>query len=176
MPPHCDSMDGPVVQAARRALDDQEVDLVLPYVHKDGEDEVRRAFDLAVKARIQGPEARELADLYFFETAVRVHRAGEGRPYTGLKPSGLDVGPVIPLAEAAIEDGSAERLADFLADEIRRETATRFEAMQDKEARAGSGVDVERDYVEAMLGLQVWAHKLYGAIHAAAHEGSHAHG
>jgi hypothetical protein len=33
MPPHCDSLDGPVVTAARRALDAGNVDLVLPFVH-----------------------------------------------------------------------------------------------------------------------------------------------
>ena len=167
MPPHCDSLDGPVVRAARRALEAEDVDLILPYVHKAGEDEVRHAFDLAVKARTQGAEAREVADLYFFETVVRVHRAGEGAPYTGLKPAGLDVGPVIPLADRAIKDGSPARLADYLASEVRRETTTRFAAMLDAQAAAGSGVDQEREYVEAMLGLQVWAHKVHLAIHQA---------
>lgn len=173
MPPHCDSMDGPVVRAARLALDAEDVTLILPYVHKAGEDEVRLAFDLAVKARPQGAEARDLADLYFFETAVRVHRAGEGAPYTGLKPAGLDVGPVIPLAESAIESGSGTKLADFLAEAVRRETLERFEAMMTAKASAGAGVDEAREYVEAMLGLQVWAHKLNGTIHATAHEGPH---
>ena len=96
VPPHCDSLDGPVVQAALRALDADNVDLVRPYVHESGEAELRQAFDLSRKARAQGPEAREVADRYFFETAVRIHRTGEGAAYTGLKPAGLDVGPVFP--------------------------------------------------------------------------------
>ena len=49
-----------------------------------------------------------MADLYFFETVVRVHRAGEGAAYNGLKPAGLDEGPVIPIAEKAIETASPE--------------------------------------------------------------------
>ena len=40
MPPHCDSMDGPVVKAAKRALDLGNVNLILPYVPKEGEGEV----------------------------------------------------------------------------------------------------------------------------------------
>ncbi len=32
MPPHCDSIDGPVVKAAIRALDEGSVALVLPFV------------------------------------------------------------------------------------------------------------------------------------------------
>ena len=98
MPPHCDSLDGPVATAARDALMSGDVDLVLPFVPADAEAEVRAAFDLAAKARAMGGEAAEVADRWFFETAVRVHRAGEGAPYTGLKPAGLDVGPVIPAA------------------------------------------------------------------------------
>jgi len=170
MPPHCDSLDGPVVRAARGALDHEDPQLVLPYVHESGETEVRRAFDLAVKARTQGAEAREVADLYFFETVVRVHRAGEGAPFTGLKPAGLDVGPVIPLAERAIERGDPADLADFLGAGIRDEVIVRFAALMKLKTHAGDDVAASRRYVTAMLGLQVWAHKLHGAVHAGAHE------
>ena len=179
MPPHCDAIDGPVVRAAQEALDQEDVNLILPYVHQQGEDDVRTAFDLAVKARTNGAEARAVADLFFFETAVRVHRAGEGAPYTGLKPAGLDVGPVIPLAEAAIEQGDPTRLAAFLADAVRQEIDARFARMTERKAHAVEGVDAARAYVSAMLGLQVWAHKLYGAIGASPHEGEgepHEHG
>ncbi len=102
MPPHCDSMDGPVVAAARRALEKEDVNLILPYVKDSASADVRAAFEKALRARRSDPAAREVADLCFFETAVRLHRAGEGAPYTGLKPAGLDVGPVIPVAEKAM--------------------------------------------------------------------------
>lgn len=177
MPPHCDSLDGPVVRAARTALEESDVDLVLPYVPAEGEDEVRRAFDLAGKARAQGGEARDVADRYFFETVVRVHRAGEGAAFTGLKPEGLDVGPVIPLAEAAIESGDATALTAFLADAVTTEAKVRFATVMELQRHAGEGVPQARDYVSAMLGLQVWAHKLNGAVHAPAHEHvAHHHG
>lgn len=82
MPPHCDTLDGPVVVAARQALEVDDVDVVLPFVPVDGEHEVRAAFDLTRKARIQGPEAQQVADLYFFDTVVRVRRRGERAPHT----------------------------------------------------------------------------------------------
>ncbi len=177
MPPHCDSLDGPVVTAARDALDRDDVNVVLPYVPESAEAEVRRAFDLTRKARVQGSEAREVADLFLFETVVRVHRAGEGAPYTGLKPAGLDVGPVIPLAERAIDLGEPRELATFLADAVAGEVTTRLASVSDAKAHVAEGVSEARRYVSAMLGLQVWAHKLYGAIHAAAHESAeHGHG
>jgi hypothetical protein len=43
----------------------------------------------------------------FFETAVRLHRAGDEAPYTGLKPAGPDWDPFVPRAEKAIETNDA---------------------------------------------------------------------
>jgi len=127
MPPHCDSLDGPVVAAARRALDAGDVDLVLPFVPEQGEAELREAFQSVLRVRELSDDAREVADRLFFETAVRVHRAGEGAPYTGLKPAGLSFGPVIPLAESAVESGSAEPVADFLCHELERQLRRRLD-------------------------------------------------
>src|SRR3990172_5539024 len=121
MPPHCDTMDGPVVGAARKALEQGQVELVLPYVPSADEGEVRAAFRQVMEARKAGGAAREVAERYFFETVVRIHRQGEGAPYTGLKPAGLDVGPVIPLAEKAIETGNPDELLNMLTDTLRAE-------------------------------------------------------
>lgn len=176
MPPHCDSMDGPVVKAVRQALELKNVNLILPYVPKEGEAEVVRAFDKVLQLRNDGNVAREVADLYFFETVVRIHRAGEGAPFTGLKPAGLDVGPVIPVAEKAIESGSPDELAKILCDTVRGEVLHKFERMQHLKEHVDESIDEAREYVEAMLGLQVWAHKLYTTAKASPHEGHHEHG
>ncbi len=176
MPPHCDSMDGPVVMAAKQALEKENVDLVLPYVRKEGETEVIEAFEKVAPVRKDGARTRELADRYFFETVVRVHRAGEGAPFTGLKPAGMDVGPVIPVAEKAIETGSADALVKTLADIVAAEARKRFDHAMHLKAHARGPVAEAREYVEAMLGLEVWAHKLYQCARADPHEGSHEHG
>ena len=173
MPPHCDSMDGPVVRMARKALDAGNIDLILPYVPKDGEDAVRTAFSKVMAIRkSDGKTTTEVADTYFFETVVRIHRAGEGAPFTGLKPAGLDVGPVIPVAEQAIETGSPDKLVELMTGMLRDEVKQRFEHMQHLQEHAGHGVDHAREYVEAMLGLQVWSHKIYSALRSSAHEGA----
>ena len=175
MPPHCDSMDGPVVIAARQALDKEDVSLILPYVKEGASTDVKSAFDKVLRARKAGPAAREVADLYFYETTVRLHRAGEGAPYTGLKPAGLDVGPVIPVAEKAIEAGSPEALIRLLSDTLREEVQHRFERMQHLRGYHPGEVEKARKHVEAMLDLQVYAHQLYLAMKAVPHEGGHQH-
>ena len=82
MPPHCDSMDGPVVTAARRALAEGDLAIVLPYVPAEAEPEVATAFEQVLPIHGIGGSVGELADRWFFETVVRLHRAGEGAPYT----------------------------------------------------------------------------------------------
>lgn len=169
MPPHCDSLDGPVVKAAILALEQGSIDLVLPFVKEDGEDEVRAAFARSRTARNAGPEAREVADLYFFENVVRVHRRGENAPYTGLKPAGLDVGPVIPAAERAIETGSPDELVGLLSDAIHEEVKHRLEHVLALRPASGATVPEVRQYVEAMLGLQVWSNTVFTTLRGDPH-------
>ena len=175
MPPHGDSLDGPVVTAAARALETGRVEAVVPFVPADGELEIRDAFQRAVQARKPGGAAREIADRWFFETVVRIHRAGEGAPYTGLKPAGLDVGPVIPTAERAIETGSAEELVELLAAIIGDEARSRLARVAELRRQLNGDLAATREYVEAMLGLQVWSHSVYKAAMAHPHELEHAH-
>lgn len=178
MPPHCDSLDGPVVTAARAALEAGDVDLVLPFVPADGETEVRDAFALVLDARSTGGEAADVADRWFFETVVRVHRAGEGAPFTGLKPAGLDVGPVIPAAERALATGLPDELVDLLCATVRTQVERRLALATGLRPGPAATVAESREYVEAMLGLQVWAHGVHRQLLAEPHQhaGAHSHG
>ena len=169
MPPHCDSLDGPVVTAARKALDARDVNLVLPFVHADGEEEVRAMFLRVLAVRDLGSAARETADQLFFETVVRVHRAGEGAPYTGLKPAGLPAGPVIPVAERAVEEGSAEPVVALLADVLRGELQRRMDLIRQFAPDRERSVKDARRYVEAMLDFEVYSHHLHDAIRVGVH-------
>lgn len=177
MPPHCDSLSGPVVKMAKKALETGDVNLILPYVPKGSEGEVIAVFNKVWPLHQQPNEAREVADMFFFETAVRLHRAGEGEPYTGLKPAGTDEGPIVPVAERAIETGSLEELKEALTHIIVHEVEKRFQHMQHLKQQAEASVEGAREYVESMLGLQVWSHKIYLAATADAHAkaGEHQH-
>jgi len=170
MPPHCESLDGPVVKAATHALDTSDVRRVLPFVPEEAEPELTRVFDQVSEVRTTSPEVGEVADRFFYETAVRLHRAGEGAPFTGLKPAGLDVGPVIPVAEQAIAQGSVDELADLLCEILRAEIEARFHRVMQLKETAGQDVAKSRRYVSAMLGLQVYAHRLYQRIKSGPHD------
>jgi Family of unknown function (DUF6448) len=104
-----------------------------------------------------------------------LHRAGAGAPYDGLKPAGLDHGPVIPVAERAIETGSPDELVRPLAQRVEDEVRTRFQHVMGLKACADGDVEANREYVEAMLDFQVWSHGLYQATGASGHKHHHAH-
>jgi hypothetical protein len=87
----------------------------------------------------------------------------------------MDEGPVIPVAEKAIETGSPDALIKTLADTLRQEVQHRFEHMMHLRDHAPGDVARARAYVEAMLGLQVYAHQLYGAMKTNPHESGHHH-
>ena len=161
---HCDGMDGPVVKAAQAALERGDADLVLIWVRKDDEPVIRGAFERTLNVRKLSPQARELADEYFFETLVRVHRAAEGAPFTGLKPAGRDLGPAIPAADRALESGDVAPLTNLLADRVRSGVRERYERVRKAKAFAVEDVDAGRAYVEAYV---TFIHYVEG-IHRAA--------
>lgn len=171
MPPHCDSMDGPVVQAAQKALQTGEAHHVLPFVPASAEGEARSAFESTMKARAAGGAAAAVADRWFYETCVRLHRAGEGAPFTGVKPAGLGFGPVVPRAEEALRTGDLVPLYKFLTHELHEALHERFEAARSLRTFAERDVAAARAYTSAMLGFQVWAHSLHQAIVAGAAHG-----
>jgi len=175
MPPHCDSLDGPVVSAAPDALAAGEVGLVLPFVPEESEAEVQAMFRRVLPVHGLSPEAADVADRLFFETVVRLHRAGEGAPYTGLKPAGLPHGPALPLAEQAVASGSPEALADFLAGVLRDQLEQRLDHVVALATSKDRSLADARRYVEAMLGFEVYSHHLLGAMQARPHgESPHA--
>ncbi len=172
---HCDAIGGPVTTAAMQALDASNIHAVLPYVPGSAEPELTAAFTQAMAVRAGGPDAKALADRFFMETAVRLHRAGEGAPYTGLKPAGTDFGPAIPAAEQALATGKVEPLLEFLSREIEHGVRERFaHAAGDrpKEPMSAEQVPAAREHVRAELGFIGYVE----AIYRAAKGGGHAEG
>ncbi|HSR52460.1 MAG TPA: DUF6448 family protein [Acidobacteriota bacterium] len=160
---HCDGMDGPVVKAAQTALANGDVNLVLIWVRKNDEPEIRQAFERTVNVRKLSPQAKELADMHFFETLVRIHRAGEGAPYTGLKLAGRDLGPAIPAADQALKSGDMAPLTKLLVEQMRTGLMDRY-----KQAMAAKGfktqdIDAGREYVEKYVTFIHYVEGMYEA-------------
>lgn len=166
---HCDTLDGPVVSAARRALETGNVKLVLVWVKKNDEAEVSHAFQRASNVRKAGGEARQLADSYFFETLVRLHRTGEGAPYTGLKPAGT-VEPPVAAADKAIGSGQLQPLARLIADRSDKGLHEHFNQVMARKTYNPDDIDAGRAYSNAYVEFVHYAERLYGAAETLAPE------
>ncbi|MDW7709383.1 MAG: DUF6448 family protein [Deferrisomatales bacterium] len=167
---HCDTLDGPVVGTARTALEKGDVTPVLKWVRPEEEGEIKAAFQRTLAVRGKGAAEKELADLYFFETLVRVHRAGEGAPYTGLKP-GAAIDPAVALADKALESGSVDKLADVLANAMTKGIRERFADALEKQKHAETSVDAGREFVESYVVFTHYVEGLHGLIKAGAAHG-----
>jgi hypothetical protein len=168
---HCDTLDGPVVQTARIALEKGDVTPLLKWVRPDDEKEIKAAFMKTLTVRKQGDEAKKLADKYFFETLVRIHRAGEGAPYTGLKP-GEAVDPAVALADKALENGSIDKLVNVLTNAMVNGIRERFAKAYENHKHADDSVAAGREFVESYVIFTHYVEGLHGLIKGgAAHHG-----
>ena len=147
---HCDSLEGPVVQDARRALEMGDPAPVLKWVGKEHEAELRNAFEQTMAVRGKGSDAKALADRYFFETLVRVHRAGEGEAFSGLKPA-TNVDPGIAAADRALQSASANEIAAQMSASVAEGIQKRFAAVAERRKHAADSIAAGREYVEAYV-------------------------
>jgi hypothetical protein len=166
---HCDTLDGPVVAAARKALDTGNVNLVLIWVTKKDEAEIRKQFEKTVAVRKTNAQARELADMYFFETLVRIHRAGEGAPYTGLKPAGK-VEPPIAAADKSLETGKIQDVAKVVSSRMEEGLHRHFEDVMKKKKYNPADVAAGRAYASAYVEYTHYVERLYDAAETLAPE------
>jgi hypothetical protein len=158
---HCDGLDGPVVGAARRALAAADPAEVLIWVQPADEAAIRDAFAQALSVRKLGGDAKKLADTWFFETLVRVHRAGEGAPFTGLKPAGRDLGPAIPAADKALETGDARPLEKLLTEAVATGVREKFQAAKALRKFDKADVAAGRRYVAAYVAYIHFVERLH---------------
>ena len=178
---HCDTLDGPVVTDARAALESGEIAPILKWIHPQDEPEIREAFVKTVQVRRRGDDARDLADNYFFETLVRVHRAGEGASYTGLKPAGSHVDPGITAADHALEAGSIEPVLKDLEEQLGSGIEQRFARVIAAAAHKDHNAEAGREYVEAYVEFIHYVERLHNDLASAtprkvAEEEAAAHG
>lgn len=170
---HCDTMNGPVVIAAQKALESGDVNLILVWVQKNDEAEIKAAFNKTLAVRKLSPEAKKLADMYFFETLVRIHRAGEGAPYTGLKPAGSEVEPGVEMADNAVDKGTSDELLKHLSKAIQQKVGASFNEVKESKNYKKDDVEAGRRFVRAYVEFIHYVEAIHKAVAGSA--GAHGH-
>ncbi len=158
---HCDTTGGPVILEAKAALEKGDVTSILKWVKKENEEEIRVAFAKTVAVRAKGPEAKELADQYFLETLVRLHRVGEGAPYSGIKDEPVE--PIVALADNALAGGSADEMIEKINGHMATAIKEKFNKALEAKKNKDKSVEAGREFVEAYV---IYMHYVEG-IHTA---------
>jgi Family of unknown function (DUF6448) len=172
---HCDSMEGPVVKASQKALETGNINYVLIWVRAEDEKEIKGMFDKVNQVRALSPEAKELADMYFFETVVRVHRMGEGVGYTGLKPAGYKPEEGIEAADIAIAENSLDPIYAHLDEEQNPTLKEYFTELQSKKDYDVNDLKAGREYVEAYVHFIHYVEALFNGEEANDTHSEHKH-
>lgn len=165
---HCDSYDGPVIKDALKALKQNKVELVLKWVEPKYEKEITAKFNQTLKLSGSNQEINKILETHFLETLVRLHREGEGEPYTGLKPAG-SVTPLIQMADHSIEKKDAETLVNAVNAHLGETLKARYEKVIELSKTKDQSVEKGRDYVAAYVAythtLEGLEHLLHGTPH-----------
>ncbi|MFC3024924.1 DUF6448 family protein [Vibrio zhugei] len=170
---HCDTMEGPVIKTAQVALDKGDVTPLLKWVEPTEEQNITQAFEKTLKVRDKSSQSKELADMYFYETLVRIHRAGEDAPYTGLKP-GVDIDPAVALADKALDSGSVDKLVKILTKAMESGIRERFSHASNNQKQADNSVEEGREYIASYVEFTHYVEGLHGLIKGgAAHHDEH---
>lgn len=170
---HCDTLDGPVIQDARKALESKDITPILKWVKQKDEKAVRTSFAKALSAK--GKKIADAAENQFFATLVKIHRAGEGAPFTGLKPAG-EVEPAIAEADKALANGSSDALVKLVTDDVVAGIRKRYEHAAATYKHKDESVEQGREFVEAYVAFTHYVERLHlDATGKGAHD-THAEG
>jgi hypothetical protein len=167
---HCDTMSGPVAVAAGKALESGDIGLVQIWVGQSQEIELKERFKECLPVRKMGGQAKELADKYFIETVIRLHRQAEGMPFTGIKPA-QPLPPDVAAAEKALETGDIKIVTDLLNEEIKSGVQKWFDQAMQAKKHKDESIESGREWVDAYVKYVVYVHGLHLQIKAGPQHG-----
>jgi len=162
---HCDAMDGPVITEARAALEAGDVTPLLKWVPAEDEAEIRRVFADVRDIRGQSEKVRKIADKHLFATLVKVHRASEGAPFTGIKPAG-NIDPGLKAADAALSNGEIDQLIANITRKIETGIRERYDQANSSLASADQSVREGRHFVTNYVDYIHYVEAVHGAAGA----------
>lgn len=176
---HCDTMNGPAVIDGQKALETGNINYAYKWIFAEYEEELKEIFELSRKVRATGEDAKQVADRWFLENFVRIHRAGEGAAYEGLKPSDTVLDPKVVAADESIALGNMSPLKGLVSEEEYHALEQKFqEAMALKDYDIDD-VEASRAYVSAYVTffkLAEGEEHHHGPSHSPGHGHGHGHG
>lgn len=147
---HCDSYDGPTIKDAAKALETNNVNLVLKWITSEQEEVIIPLFNKTYSLKTGDKEVYEIVEKHFFETLVRLHRETEGAPFTGLKPAGTTK-KIIQLCDRALESKNVDDFLVKLNTHIGKVIREKYEKVVALDRVKNDSPVKGREYVEAYV-------------------------
>lgn len=148
---HCDTLNGPVITAAKKAIESKNVNLVLIWVKNSEEYKVKEMFQKTIIDRNANLAEKDRIDMLFFENLVRIHREGEGVYFDGIKAIDTKIDPVIIQADEAIETGLVTSLLKEMNAELSESIQKDFTEVMKKKNYNPNDVNSGREYVDSYV-------------------------
>ncbi len=154
---HCDTMDWPVIMAARKSLETKNPNYFLIWVQKKDETIILEEFNKALSQRQTNPENSENIDKKFFESLVKIHREWEWAEYTWLKPAWSITNPVVILWDKSFETKNSSELEEYFSKNITNQIKNRFQEVIEKQNYALNDIEAWREYIAEYITFLHWA-------------------
>ncbi|WP_153638289.1 DUF6448 family protein [Prolixibacter sp. NT017] len=168
---HCDSYDGPVIKDAQKALETNNVNLVLKWITDEQEEEIMPLFSKTYSLKNGDKEIYAIVEKHFFETLVRLHRETEGAPYTGLKPAGTTK-PIIQMTDKALAESNVDDFLVKLNSHIDKVVREKYEKVAELNKVKNNSKEQGRAFVEAYVDYTHTVEALHDILeHGGGHEG-----
>ena len=118
---------------------------------------VRAAFKKVLNDKAKSTEA---AEHKFFATLVKIHRAGEGAPFTGLKPAGA-VEQAVAESDKSLVSGSSDTLVKLITDDVTAGIKKRYEQAAAAYNHKDESIAQGREFVEAYVAYTHYVERLH---------------
>lgn len=166
---HCDSYDGPVIKDAIKALENNNVDLVLKWITPEQEKQIISLFNKTYALKSHDKEVYEIVEKHFFETLVRLHRETEGAPYTGLKPAG-STKQIIQMTDNALQEDDIEGFLTKLDNHLNKVVREKYQKVAELHKVKDNSTAQGRAFVKAYVD---YTHTIEAIHHFVEHGASH---
>lgn len=171
---HCDSYDGPTIKDAMKALETNNVNLVLKWINAEQEKEIIPLFNKTYALKSGDREVYAIVEKYFLETLVRLHRETEGAPFTGLKAAGTTE-KIVQLSDQAIADKDIDSLLGRLNNHIGNAIRTKYDKVAALDKVKNDSPAKGREFVEAYVDYTHTLEAIHGIIEQGGGHAAHKH-
>jgi hypothetical protein len=163
MPKYPDEMQGPVVKAAKMALETGNVNYILIWLPEESENTLKNLLEKTCCTRSSRMNMKNRAYDWYFEMVNRFFNIGRPRDNLTIR-GGLAEKPLDLKVDKAIESGNFEEIRDIIPVTHEADAKQRFLHVMNMRNYPVNNIAEGRAYVSAFFDFNRYMHDLYSGI------------